>query len=132
MANLGNEAKTFQFGTAGLETWATSRVDPNLVTVQAGSTAEVFVYVSANDGAELGAKTFSLRVLEDGAVVKEATLTANVVKKVDTLSSVKTGLEVGFIVLLIILVILGLVIAVSKMKGGDDIEEPTPGGETYY
>lgn len=133
LANLAAEQRTFQLTTAGLETWATSRVDPSLVTVQAGGTAEAFVFVSANENAELGAKAFSLRVTEDNVVVKELQLEANVAQSADALSGVKTGLEIGFIVLLIILVILGLVIAITKMKGREEVEEPTPGeAQTYY
>ena len=42
------------------------------------------------------------------------------------MSSLRSGLEVGFIVLLVILVILGIILAVNKLKGKEE------SGESYY
>ena len=46
--------------------------------------------------------------------------------------SVKRGLEIGLIVLVVLLVILGLIIAVNKIRGNDDDSEDEGSEQTYY
>ncbi|MBT7237577.1 hypothetical protein HN865_01840, partial [Candidatus Woesearchaeota archaeon] len=46
---------------------------------------------------------------------------------------VKQGLEIGFAVLLVILVILGIILVAKKLGKGDDLEEPMlDEDQTYY
>ena len=77
----------------------------------------------------------SVKVKADGEVVREVNLSANIDK--GDFGDVRKVLEVGFIVLAVLLVILGLIIAFTKLKGGDD-EEPLgeeggeSAGQTYY
>jgi len=101
--------------------------DPSTLTVEADSSREAFVFVSAKEDADSGNKLFSVRVKEGNTVVKEVQLQANVDgQEVATTSSFRSGLEVGFIVLLVVLVILGIILAVNKLRGKEEPEQ------TYY
>ncbi len=128
IANLGKEAKTFSFEPVGYETWATSKLDPLALTVLPDSTRDVKLVLNAKQDAEAGNKVFTVRVKEGNAVVKELQFSANVKQPVvvNNVSSLRSGLEVGFIVLLAILVILGIILAINKMKGKNE------DGESYY
>lgn len=127
IANMGTDVRAFTADVNGLD-WASYRVDPIVTNVQPGSSTEMFVYVSPKEGVE-GQRTFTLNVKENGNVVKQFTLEANINEKSEW-GSVLTGLEIGFVVLLVILVILGIILAATRMGKKKDEEEPL--GETYY
>jgi len=131
LANLGSEARLLTLEVAGVDAWGTARVDPNSMTVEKDSSREAFVYVTAKENAESGNKMFTVRVKDGNTVLKEVQLQANVKGKQivspDTTKSLRTGLEIGFVILLIILVILGIILAINKMRGGKEDSE-----QTYY
>ena len=127
IANMGSDAKSFTAEVSGLN-WGNYRVDPTPVVVQAGSNGEMFIYVSPNEDV-IGQNTFTVNVKEGSNVVKTINFEANISKEKSEWSNVLTGLEIGFVVLLIILVILGIILAVTRMNKKED-EEPL--GESYY
>ncbi|MBU1246314.1 MAG: hypothetical protein KKH88_02735 [Nanoarchaeota archaeon] len=134
-ANIGSSKVDYILGVSGVESWGTFRVDPAKITLDEGETAEMFVYVTAKEGADLGEHNFVVNVKANGQNVKSFSLTADVVKDVNGWSQVRRGLEIGFAVLLIILVILGIVLAARKLggNGNESMEEPTiEEGQTYY
>jgi len=61
-------------------------------------------------------------------VLDSVTLKANVVGGAAGSVDLKRALEIGLIVLVVILVILGLIIGFNKLKGDEDDKE----GESYY
>ena len=128
LANMGTNVRSFTADVAGLE-WANYRVDPTPVIVQAGSNQKMFVYVSPNEDV-MGERTFTVNVKEGNNVVKQVNFQANIEEARSEWGNVLTGLEIGFVVLLIILVILGIVLAATRMGRKEDNDEPL--GETYY
>ena len=127
VANLGQTARVFQVQVTGAN--GAVRVDPQVITVGKDQTAEAFVAYTATQGQ--GAQPFMVRFLENGQVVKEVTLTANVQANTGTESNTfKSALEIGFVVLLVILVILALVMVIKRLSE-DNTEEPIE-GKTYY
>lgn len=131
IANLGNEARTFAFETTGIKGWATSSVEPAILTVAPGSTSELFVTVTAAQEATAGSHIFALKVLENSDVVKEVNLQGQVVSVAQsTTSDFRKGLEMAFLVLLALLIILGIVVAIRKATMKSETEENK--GETYY
>ncbi|MBS3166785.1 hypothetical protein J4403_01080 [Candidatus Woesearchaeota archaeon] len=131
ITNFGSSEKEYSVEIVGADAWST--VTSQSVKVASGKVGEIKVTVKANSDAALGEKTFTAKIKADSKVAKEMNLTANVVKASSNWDSVKTGLEIGFAVLAIILVIIGLIIAFNKLKG-DDEEEMTESstGQTYY
>ena len=137
-ANLDTESKTYSLETVGAGTWANSRVDPGFLTIRPGESGEMYVYVSAFESAPIGKHMFTARVRSGDKVIKEINLEASVVGSSvssNTWDQARKGLEIGFAVLLVVLVILGIILAASKFKRDRGIteEEPSTGeGQTYY
>lgn len=130
ISNPGSEAKTFTL-TADAD-WADLRVSPsNVVVVNGQDSKVVYVYVTAKDTAAVGENVFGLEV-KSGEEAKSVTLKANVKEAPQSSwDKTKKALEIGLIVLVVILVIVGLVVA-FKRKGNEDVEEPEMADQTYY
>lgn len=134
IANFGEERVTYSAEVLGVGTWGSATVDPAFVSINAGETGELYVRVNPNIAGE---QSFSVKVKADSEVVKELNLKANVTGR--EWGDIRRGLEIGFAVLAILLVILGLIIAFTKLRGGEEEgEEPELGpeeeaaGQTYY
>ena len=139
VANLGNERSLYSIGIEGVGAWGTSRVSPAFVSVDEASAGEFFVFIGANQNAPLGQQTFKVNILADGATVRELNLNANILQGAPVVKSTgfentQRALEIGFIVLVIILVILGLVIAFRRIGASkaETSEPETVGEQTYY
>ena len=128
IVNLGTGSKVFTADVTGLD-WGNYRIDPMPVVVQGGSSADMFLYVSPKEDA-LGQKTFTVNVKEGNNIVKQITFQANIAESKGEWDNVLTGLEIGFIVLLIILVILGIILAATRMNKKGEGNEAL--GESYY
>ncbi len=131
IANFGNEAVRYSAEVLGVGSWGSASVDPGFVAVNAGDTGELLVKVTPS---VVGEQSLTVKVKSNGQVVKEVNLQASVAKSSGDL---RKGLEIGFAVLAILLVILGLIIAFTKLRsenGGDEpgLEEEKEAGQTYY
>ena len=101
----------------------------NILTVDKDKSETVYLFITANEDAAPGEKTFIATVTSD-TDSKAITLKANIVKSAngaDGWLTFKKGLEIGLIVLLVLVVIIGLIVAFNKMKGSDE-----EGDQTYY
>ena len=116
-ANLDSGAITYTVEVEDISAWGTARADPLTLTVSSDDSGEMFIYVYANEDASYESNEFTVKVLSGSSVVKEFSLTANVVESAKTsgLNDVRVGLEIGFAVLLVILVILGIVLMAKKL-----------------
>jgi len=145
VANIGNDVAIYSLEIAGADLWATTRVEPAMITLTPDSTGEMFLYVKPKTDAEAGTHTFTAKVKAGNAIVAEKTLTADVTGTTSSVTgatttngqtnfaSLKNALVIGFGVLVVLLVILGLIIAFNKMS--KDEEEEIPGnneGQAYY
>ena len=128
VTNAASGTKTYTIVVTGAD-WGTFKVSPsNVITVGSDETKSAYIYVSANDNAAVGEQVFSVAINSGDKEVKEVTLKANVVEG-KTSVSLKRALEIGLIVLVVILVILGLIIGFNKLKGEDEDKEE---GQSYY
>ena len=137
IANLGNQRALFSVGVEGLSAWGTSRVSPSFVSVEEGQAGEFFVFVRSNEQAPAGQQVFRVSVLSNGQKIRELNLNANIVettKKGTSFTDVQRGLEVAFVILVIVLIILGLIIAFRRVgqKSNSRGEPETIGNQTYY
>ncbi len=137
ITNQEGTAKTYTFSVDSGD-WATFRINPsNLILLNKGETATVYVYVTADEDAPVGDNLFVVNVKKGSELIKQITLKATVKEQTSDSdntgttgwNTVKKGLEVAVIVLVVLLVIIGLVIGFRKLKDDEDGEDK---GESYY
>jgi hypothetical protein len=132
-ANLGNEAVTYTIDVSGVSEWGTARVDPKTITIGKDETKEVFIFVTADEDAPLETQTFKATVKTGDTVVKEFELKAHIKESTTGVTDVKEGLQIGFLILLVVLVILGIILIAKKLgKEGKEEEPFVEEDQTYY
>ncbi|MBS3097671.1 hypothetical protein J4209_02640 [Candidatus Woesearchaeota archaeon] len=131
ISNTASTSKTYAVSTGGAD-WADFSITPSkVVVVDAGESSTVYISVSAKDTATAGENSFTLSIKSGEKTLKEVALKANVVEpKTSGWKTLKRALEVGLFVLIVLLVILGLIIGFTKLKGSE--EEPKEEEKTYY
>jgi len=132
IANQGMESKVYSISVDSAD-WADFSVTPsNVLVVGAGESKAAYVSVNAKSTAS-GLQVFSVTIKSGESVLKQVPLRANIgggAAATTNLGRIKRALEVGLIVLVVLLVVLGLIIGFNKLKGS---EEETEGEEkTYY
>ncbi len=148
VANLGGEATVYSVEVAGADLWATTRVEPVMMTLPPDNTGEIFVYVKPKTDIETGKHSFTAKVKSGNMIVAEKTLITDIIGTGTTtttttgatttngqtnFASLKNALVIGFGVLVVLLVILGLIIAFNKMSKDEDEEVPGNNeGQAYY
>ena len=118
VANLGRERALYTLTVEGEGAWATSKISPSFISVDSNQAGEAFVYIKANENAPVGQQSFKVNILANGKMTKTFDLRSNVVAKASGLTNVgllKNGLEISFVILVVILIILGLVIAFRRV-----------------
>jgi uncharacterized membrane protein len=136
ITNSGTSARTFVLSADGVSTWGAVKMSPsNVVTVAGGETKTVFVFVTANAGTAAGERMFAVTVsdaagnkLQDISLKTSVAAGSAIGSTAISATSARRVLEIGLIVLVVVLVIVGLVIAFRRMKGSDGEE----GSQTYY
>ncbi|MBS3133071.1 hypothetical protein J4470_02995 [Candidatus Woesearchaeota archaeon] len=130
ITNSGASTKAFMISVDGAD-WAGFKVSPsNLVTVKPGQTQTVFVFASANAGTQAGERVFTVSVKDSaGNVLQNLAMKADVVSAgaAGGISGLRNALTAGLVVIVAILVVIGLVLAFRRVKGGEEGES-----QTYY
>ncbi len=126
ITNSGTSSRTYAI-SAKAGDWADVKVSPSLAVLNAGETKIVYVQVAAKEGASAGEQVFGIAVKSGETLLKEVTMKANVVESKGR--NWTRGLEYALIALVVLLVIIGLVIGFSRLKGGNESEEEE---QTYY
>ncbi|MFP4118526.1 MAG: hypothetical protein ACLFTH_00550 [Candidatus Woesearchaeota archaeon] len=131
ISNSGSSAKTFDLSVSDVDKWGSVNIDPSETLVaQPGESATAYLYVSADEEAELGDKSFTLTVSGDD---EQKTIPLSALVTGDDASSwdgVTRALEIGLIVLVIILILIGLIVGFNKLRGSRDDEDDD--AKTYY
>ena len=127
-------SEDYTVNVEGVSSWGTSMIDMD--------NGKAYIFVSANENAPEGLHNFKVNVLAGSTVVKEFDLTSEItsyvgIKNSNTMytktSDIKEGLQIGFAVLLVILIILGIILAAKKIGKSEDYDESLMDeGETYY
>ncbi len=126
LTNAGSTSKVYTIMVEGAN-WATFKVSPsNVMVVEAGESKAAVVSVAPAKNAPAGVQTFLVTVMADGKVLKQVPMKVNVAG--DSGYSLKKALEVGLIVLLILIVIIGLILGFSRKR--DDEEKGND--KSYY
>ena len=134
-ANLGSSTTAYTVELSDVSAWGTARADPLTLTVGPEATGEMYIFVSSDEESELGVHQFTVTINSGDSVVEVLNLDANIVEQAQLSGwgEVRLGLEIGFAVLLVILVILGIVLVAKKLGRDEDGEEPLiEEGQSYY
>lgn len=131
VSNNGRTSKSFTVLPVAGE-WAELKISPTSTAVLAPGKSETFyVFVTPTDDAVTGSNIVTASVSSSGELLKNVVLTANVVKPSGQSFGIKRLLELGLIVLLVLLIIVGLIVGFTMLKKEDDIEPPRS-AEPYY
>lgn len=132
LTNAAGEAKIYSLAVDGAD-WATVEVSPsNVVALAPGEIKTTFVALTPNEGTS-GTQLFNINIQAGEETLKQVNMSTNV-EAGQAKSTLVRGLTIGLIIIIVILVILGLILAFSRMKGGnDDFEDfEDEGQKTYY
>ncbi len=130
ITNSGRTSKSYTVGVEAGE-WATVKISPtSTLVLDGGKTQTVYVFVTADKNAPVGAQVVTATVSTGSQALESITLTANVEKSGK--SVLRSILEWGLILLVVVLVILGLIIGFSRLKGGDEEEPQQQQPQAYY
>ncbi len=125
LTNEGTASKAYLLEVATGD-WATAKLSESLVVLEPGQNKVVYVDLTANADAALGEHLASLTVKSGSDVLESVVLKTNVVQgtSADKESvSLRNGLEIALVVLVVLLVLVGLVIGFSRLRKDNDGEE---------
>jgi len=132
--NNADTSKAYTVSAEAMGDWADEvTVDETSVVLESGETKTVLVYATAKSGAQ-GKQALSIKVKgSDDEVIKQQTLEVSITGSSEGFTdkiSFRRVLEVGLIVLVILLVLLGLIIGFNKLK--EDEEDLEEEDKSYY
>lgn len=129
ITNAGRTSKSYTVSVVAGE-WADVKISPtSTLVLEGGKTQTVYVFVAADKKAPVGAQVLTATVSTSGQKLEDIALTANVTTSGKGVF--RSILEWGLIILVVLLVILGLIIGFSRLKGDeDDGQQPQP--QAYY
>ncbi len=109
--------------------WGTATLSESLIVLEPGQNKVVYADVTVNAGTDAGQHVASLAVKSGDNLLETVVIKANVVEGGSAADnfSLRNGLEIALIVLVVLLVIIGLIIGFSRLRKDDDGEE-----QTYY
>lgn len=132
--NEGSRAVTYTIELNKAEEFAVYEVQPtNFFTVESGKAKDINLVLTPKAGADVGDHPFTVTIYANGEAADKLSFVATVVEAESAKSwtSVKNGLQIGFIVLLVLLVVLALIVIFSRFKGKEGEDEDIK-GQTYY
>jgi uncharacterized membrane protein len=109
--------------------WGTATLSESLVVLEPGQNRVVYAEVTVNAGTDAGQHVASLAVKAGDNLLETVVIKTNVVESGSSADnfSLRNGLEIALIVLVVLLVIIGLIIGFSRLRKDDNEEE-----QTYY
>jgi len=137
IANMGSKPQIYSAEISGEKLWGSSRIDPAFVKIQNDATGEMYIYIKANADAQAGKQMFTVKVKSGDTVVDEKTLTADIAGKevapTTQVGSLRNALIIGFGVLVVLLIIIGLIVLFNRMSREEEPGEiPSSEGQAYY
>lgn len=128
LTNAGVNSKAYLLEVVAGD-WATASLSENMVVLSPGSNQVVYVDLTAAGDAAAGEHVASLVVKSGSEVLETIPLRANVVPGAASADgfSLRNGLEIALIVLVVLLVIIGLIIGFSRLRKDEEEDE-----QTYY
>lgn len=128
LTNGGSASKAYTLSTRTGD-WASASLSESLVVLAPGQNAVVYVDVAVAENAPVGQQVVAVSIMSGDETVNTVALNANVVEGSDNKEdpvSLRNGLEIALIVLVVLLVIIGLIVGFSRLRKEDEEDQ------TYY
>lgn len=134
LSNTGRTSKAYVMETMTGD-WATATLSDSVVVLESGKNKVVYVEVTPKEGATAGEHVTSVNIKSgDGELIQSVPLRASVVTQsasapaaASTDFSLRNGLEITLIVVVVMLVIVGLVVGFSRLRKDGEEDQ-----KTYY
>ena len=127
--NKGERSQTYRLSTTGVDDWGTATFDSSsVIVVQGESSKTAHLRLSADADAE-GDQVFQI-VVEGDRHTEEMSVVAKV-EEDETTFDVREILEWSLVILIALLIILGLILVATKLRGKKSDEEEDE-AQTYY
>ena len=114
ITNTGDTMKTYTAEAVNEEVFASSRVDPAVLSLSPGQTGSMNVFIQASESAFAGQHNFAIVVKESGNVIKTFTTSAIVTGDVVGDSRLRNSLIVADLILIVVLIALAIIIAATR------------------
>jgi len=129
ITNSARQSRSYTVSVDAAE-WADVKISPtSTMVLEGGKSQTVYVFVTADKKAPVGAQILSATVSSSGQQLEDIALTANVSRSGKGVF--RSILEWGLIILVVLLIILGLIIGFSRIRG-DDEEPAAQQPQAYY
>jgi len=128
ITNLNPEAKTYRLGLEPINQLGSYRIDPNsVVTVSAGKSETVYLYVQTEQFAPIGRNTLTLTIESDGNL-QTATTELRVVKSVGVGFDkiLATALQLALILIIAAIIIAAAIVAYKKVSDDEPKNKEPP------
>ncbi len=132
ISNLAGQSRTYKLSIEATDEWADFRVSPsNLVLLEGYEAKTVYVHATPKAGAS-DTNVFVLNI-EDGTDKSQVAFQTDVLP-VEDRTGFRRALEIGLIVLVVLLVIVGLIVAFTRLasREDEDEDEDDETTQTYY
>lgn len=135
ITNTGDKSMSYIVSVDGVDFGTASVTPTNVAVVDGGESMTLFIRVTPNDDAT-GQQAFTVSIKSGGKVLKQVPLMANVKASnegaMTDASRIKRAFEIGLVVLVVLLVVLGLIIGFNKLRGPENGKGGDEGSQTYY
>ncbi len=129
LSNEGSSSESYTLSASVGSSVLSTSFSESLVVLESAESSVVYLYVSADAEASEGDYPVTILVENDGVTIETISLTLEVDADESASEegvSLRNGLEIALIVLVVLLVIVGLIIGFSRLRGSEDEEQ------TYY
>ena len=134
VTNTGSRSQTLVLSIQGADEFGSARVTPSaFLVVPAGGRSTAYVEVAADADASEGTKVLSLSLATaDGQQLGTSSVpvTISAPERVGFTADWQRVLEISLLVLVVVLIVLGIIVAVSRMR--DDERNGGEGSQAYY
>ena len=134
VTNTGSRSQTLVLSLSGADEFGSARVTPSaFIVVPAGGRSTAYVEVTADADAAEGTKVLSLSLATaDGQQLGTSSVpvTISAAERTGFTGNWQRVLEISLLVLVVILIVLGIIVAVSRMR--DDERNGGEGSQAYY
>lgn len=117
--NTGDSTTTYTVSVSGVSSWAEVKVDPETISIPAGESDTVDIYLDIDKSAEVGEKEFTIKATFGSQTVEQKVLVdlqkGGLFAGSSLADNIKSNAFIYVIILIDIILIIAIIIAVTRM-----------------